>query len=110
MIPKEFLFYVFLIAEWGIDGNGQGKAASLRVAELAGCPLTPYTSLLNCVRNIDAVTLTEAYFRFQAEDMLQGGLGFSASNPVIQVAGAQRIIEVPPSVLYASGNYTTVPA
>ena len=41
--------------------------------------------------------------------MLTGGLGFSASNPVIQIAGAQRIIEVPPKLLYSSGNYSTVP-
>ena len=46
----------------------------------------------------------------QAEDMLAGGLGFSGSNPVIQVAGAQRIIDTAPELLFASGNYSAVPA
>ena len=41
--------------------------------------------------------------------MLNGGLGFSGSNPVIQVAGAQRIIESDPRQLYISGNYNNVP-
>ena len=41
--------------------------------------------------------------------MSNGGLGFSGSNPVIQVAGAQRIIESDPRELYTSGNFATVP-
>lgn len=43
----------------------------------------------------------------QKEDMLNGGLGFSGSNPVIQVAGKERLIEKDPRELLASGNYTT---
>lgn len=39
--------------------------------------------------------------------MVNGGLGFSGSNPVIQVAGKQRILEKHPRELYASGEYTT---
>lgn len=42
--------------------------------------------------------------------MLQGNLGFSASNPVIQKAGQQRLIEVPPQQLLDSGNYNQVPS
>ena len=42
--------------------------------------------------------------------MKAGGLGFSGSNPVIQVAGAQKIIDTAPELLLASGNYTVVPA
>jgi len=42
--------------------------------------------------------------------MLQGNLGFSGSNPVIQKAGQQRIIEVLPQQLLDSGNYTKVPS
>jgi len=45
----------------------------------------------------------------KTEDTLAGGLGASGSNPVIQVAGAQRIIEAPPELLLASGNYSIVP-
>ena len=45
----------------------------------------------------------------QREDMLNGNLGFSGSNPVIQVAGAQRIIESDPRELFTSGNFATVP-
>jgi hypothetical protein len=46
----------------------------------------------------------------KTEDQLVGGLGASASNPVIQVAGAQRIIEVPPELLLTNGNFTLVPS
>jgi hypothetical protein len=41
--------------------------------------------------------------------MLNGNLGFSGSNPVIQVAGAQRVIESDPRELFTSGNFATVP-
>ena len=41
--------------------------------------------------------------------MANGGLGFSGSNPVIQVAGAQRIIEADPRTLYSNGNFAQVP-
>ncbi len=41
--------------------------------------------------------------------MINGGLGFSGSNPVIQVAGVQRIIETDPRELYTSGNWNNVP-
>lgn len=46
---------------------------------------------------------------YQREDMLNGNLGFSGSNPVIQVAGAQRVIESDPRELFTSGNFATVP-
>jgi hypothetical protein len=39
---------------------------------------------------------------------MNGGLGFSFL-PVIQVAGAQRIIESDPRQLFSSGNFTIVP-
>jgi len=41
---------------------------------------------------------------------LSGGLGFSGSNPVIQVAGAQKIIETAPELLFETGNYSAVPS
>ena len=41
--------------------------------------------------------------------MLVGGLGFSGSMPVIQVAGAQKLIDTEPELLFASGNYSVVP-
>ena len=36
-------------------------------------------------------------------------MGFSASNPVMQIAGAQRILEIEPRIHYEIGNYSTVP-
>ena len=33
-------------------------------------------------------------------------MGFGGSNPIIQVAGAQRIIEQDPRVIMESGNYS----
>ncbi|KAI9552097.1 hypothetical protein GHT06_022434 [Daphnia sinensis] len=98
-----------VLAEWAIDRDGRGRAASLQIAEMAGCPLEPYQDLLTCVRNIDPALLDEAYRDYATADMLKGGLGFSGSNPVIQVAGAQRIIESDPYELYNSGNFSTVP-
>ena len=50
-----------VLAAWALDGEGRGKAASLKIAENAGCPLTPYADLLACVRNVDPETLTNAY-------------------------------------------------
>lgn len=50
-----------MLAEWAIDKDGRGKAGSLQIAEIAGCPLEPYSALLSCVRNIDVAILTEAY-------------------------------------------------
>lgn len=53
-----------VLASWGIDRDGRGKVASTRIAEIAGCPTTPYAALLNCVRTIDAQILTDAYFTY----------------------------------------------
>ncbi|XP_045023594.1 LOW QUALITY PROTEIN: acetylcholinesterase [Daphnia magna] len=98
-----------VLAEWALDRDGRGKAASLKIAEMSGCPLEPYQDLLTCVQNVDAKTITQAYLDFAAEERFYGGLGFSGSNPVIQVAGAQRIIESDPRELYSSGNFANVP-
>ena len=53
-----------VLAEWAIDRDGRGKVASIRIAEIAGCPTTPYQSMLSCVQNIDAAVLTEAYAKY----------------------------------------------
>jgi len=98
-----------VLAEWALDRDGKGKEASLKIAEMSGCPLEPYEDLLTCVRNVDAAIITQAYQDFSREDMLNGNLGFSGSNPVIQVAGAQRVIESDPRELFTSGNFATVP-
>lgn len=98
-----------VLAEWAVDRDGRGKKASTRVAEIAGCPLEPYSELLNCVRHLDAQNLTDAYGEFRKEDLKNGGMGFGASNPVIQIAGAQRILEIEPRQQFESGDYSTVP-
>ena len=36
-------------------------------------------------------------------------MGFGASNPVMQIAGVQRILEIEPRIQYEIGNYSTVP-
>jgi hypothetical protein len=51
--------------EWAIDRDGRGKKASMRIAELAGCPLEPYDKLLSCVRNMNGEYLTSAYKFYQ---------------------------------------------
>ena len=48
-------------------------------------------------------------FCIQKEDAINGGMGFGASSPVIQIAGAQRILEIEPRLQFESGNYSTVP-
>ncbi|KAK4035777.1 hypothetical protein OUZ56_027860 [Daphnia magna] len=98
-----------VLAEWALDRDGRGKVASVAIAELAGCPVEPYEELLSCVQTVDAGLLSEAYQNYSRQDMLNGNLGFSGSNPVIQVAGAQRIIESDPRELFSSGNFATVP-
>ncbi|XP_032791458.2 cholinesterase 1 [Daphnia magna] len=98
-----------VLAEWALDRDGRGKVASLQIAEMAGCPLEPYQDLLTCVQNIDPLVLDRAYQDYAKTDRLNGGLGFSGSNPIIQVAGAQRIIESDPLELFNSGNFATVP-
>ncbi|KZS04109.1 Carboxylic ester hydrolase [Daphnia magna] len=98
-----------VLAEWAVDRDGRGKKASMRVAEIAGCPLDPYEDLLDCVRTIDAQALIDAYGQFREEDLKNGGMGFGASNPVMQIAGAQRILEVEPRKQFETGNYNNVP-
>jgi hypothetical protein len=53
-----------VLAEWALDRDGRGKAASLKIAEIAGCPLEPYQDLLTCVQNVDAKVLTQAYLTY----------------------------------------------
>lgn len=50
-----------VLAEWALDRNGRGKEASLKIAEMSGCPVEPYEDLLTCVRNVDAEIITRAY-------------------------------------------------
>jgi hypothetical protein len=50
-----------------------------------------------------------ANFLQQKEDLKNGGMGFGASNPVIQIAGVERILEIEPRQQFESGDYSTVP-
>lgn len=58
-----------VLAEWAVDRDGRGKKASMRVAEIAGCPLDPYEDLLDCVRTIDAQALIDAYGQFRVSSI-----------------------------------------
>lgn len=98
-----------ILAEWALDRDDRGRTASLDIARRAGCPLEPYDALVNCVKTVDARVLTEAYQAYRSEDVKNGGLGFSGSNPVIQKAGKERAIESEPTEIFASGNYSNVP-
>lgn len=53
-----------VLAEWALDREGRGKAASLKIAEMAGCPVEPYQEMLTCVQNVDAKILTQAYLDY----------------------------------------------
>ena len=53
-----------VLAEWALDRNGRGKAGSLQIAQIAGCPLEPYQALLSCVQNLDPAVLTDAYGQY----------------------------------------------
>jgi len=77
-----------LVIEWAIDRDGRGKKASMRIAELAGCPLEPYDKLLNCVRNMNGEYLTSAYKYYQVRNNfhLQNGR-VSETNPVSKSCG-----------------------
>jgi carboxylesterase type B len=50
-----------VLAEWALDRDGRGKEASLKIAEMSGCPVEPYEDLLTCVQNVDAEILSQAY-------------------------------------------------
>lgn len=50
-----------MLAEWAIDGEGLGKAASVEIAVMAGCQEEPYEALLDCVRTIDPYNISKAY-------------------------------------------------
>ena len=50
-----------VLAEWALDRDGRGKEASLKIAEMSGCPVEPYEDLLTCVQNVDDEILTQAY-------------------------------------------------
>jgi len=96
-----------VLAGWALDREPEdSEKPSRRIAELAGCPLEPYELLLNCLRNVPAKNLVSAYSKYYKEDQFNGGMGFGGSNPIIQVAGAQRIIEQDPRVIMESGNYS----
>jgi len=94
-----------ILAPWALDRKP--VEAARRIAEIAGCPLEPYLSLLECLRLIDAKNITNAYFDYMAEDNLKGGLGFGGSSPIIQVAGAQKALDKEPQELFETGNYYT---
>lgn len=71
-IPLKGLFHRAIgesgsvLCGWGIDDIGGVKAISLKIAELAGCPLEPYEDLLNCVQTIDAELLSAAMKEYTA--------------------------------------------
>jgi len=47
------------------------------------------------------------FYAPQKEDRYNGGMGFGCSNPTIQIAGAQRLIEKDPREIMESGDYAT---
>lgn len=94
-----------MLVAWALDREPVKHGR--RIAEIAGCPLEPYADLLNCLRTIDAQELTDAFNLFVAEDRKAGGLGFGGSSPVIQVAGAERLLTEDPRKLMETGNYAT---
>jgi len=97
-----------VLAEWALDRDPQvAEKPCRRVAELAGCPLEPYEDLIHCLRNIPAHKIVKAFSAFEKEDRYNGGMGFGCSNPTIQIAGAQRLIEKDPREIMESGDYAT---
>jgi len=97
-----------VLAEWALDRDPKvAEQPCRRVAELAGCPLEPYSDLIHCLRNIPARKIVKAYKAFVKEDRYNGGLGFGCSNPTVQIAGTERLIEKDPREIMESGNYAT---
>ena len=101
-----------------------------KIVEFVGCSLEPYENLLYCLRNVPAKNLVKAFAelavifhsRFrpfqivdkyhdcivpQKEDLYNGGAGFVGSNPIVQIAGAKKLIEKDPRDIMESGNYST---
>ena len=117
-----------MLTGWALDTDP--VTHSTRIAELANCPLEPYADLLDCLQNLPSKDLMNAYYAFevmalycqsivtlyetefvstelQLEDRKNRGLGFGGSSPVIQKAGAERLLTEDPLVLMQTGNYAT---
>jgi len=47
-----------ILAEWAFDRNP--RPTGLTIAEYAGCPLEPYSDLLDCLRNVSPRLLLDA--------------------------------------------------
>ena len=47
-----------MLADWALDR--QARKHGLRIAELTGCPMEPYSAQLDCLRNVDVEVLVRA--------------------------------------------------
>jgi len=47
-----------MLADWALDR--QARKHGLRIAELTGCPMEPYSAQLECLRNVDVEVLVRA--------------------------------------------------
>jgi len=94
-----------ILNPWAIDRDPVGHA--MRIARLAGCPAEPYSALLFCLRNVPYNALTLAYAIFGQAELYDGLVPFGGSTPVIQVAGAERVLEREPIEMMESGDYNT---
>ncbi|KAK2709408.1 hypothetical protein QYM36_013166, partial [Artemia franciscana] len=91
------------LTPWAIDEDPIPH--TLRIAEIAGCPIDVYEAMIACLRTIDAGVLSGAYRIYEKEDRLNGGLGFGGASAVVQVAGAERAITDDPFALFERGEY-----
>ena len=70
-----------MLSDWACDRNA--SAHGRRIAEIAGCPLEPYETLLDCLRNINPQALADAQRVFEVSSlrlMLISGVAIDRSE------------------------------
>ncbi|XP_065561108.1 esterase FE4-like isoform X2 [Artemia franciscana] len=90
---------------WATDEDPIPK--TIRIAEIAGCPIDNEIAMVQCLKTMDQHALSKARNRQENEDRLNDKIGFGGASAVVQRSGGiyEPLITAHPSELLASGNY-----
>ena len=77
-----------MLTDWALDRNATKHG--LRIAELAGCPLEPYSELLHCLRSIDPVVLRRAQGDYSVSSPIQNKYDYCAMNVILKLIIERR--------------------
>ncbi|XP_059483901.1 cholinesterase 1-like [Neocloeon triangulifer] len=96
------------LAYWATDLDPVRSA--FQIGAFAGCNDTEINAFTECLKTVDAQTLSLAYLAHAAIELKEGRSGLGGITPVVQKAGAVRFIEKFPAEIYKSGEYNAKPA